>query len=145
MWCPGSWHFTARFQICHNIPTYQSCTFQKIYCVGKVKPQTKWPGRFKKTKSSRNKVLYIIASIHLKWIDEFIEEISVLVRVVVLYMGYWEPEELSPLLYINLSVAKNFPFYVQDICKVRSPKTCISTLLTINLQTQDQCTWVEFV
>jgi hypothetical protein len=25
------------------------------------------------------------------------------------------PEELSPLLYINLSVAKNFPFYVQDI------------------------------
>jgi hypothetical protein len=44
----------------------------------------------------------------------------------------WKPEELSPVLYINLSVAKNFPFYVQDIRKVRSCKTCISTLLTIN-------------
>jgi hypothetical protein len=70
----------------------------------------------------------IIASIHLKWLDEFIEEISVFVRVVVLYIGYWI------LLYINLSVTKNCPFYVQDIWKVRSCKTCISTLLTINLQ-----------
>jgi len=51
------------------------------------------------------------------------------------YIG-WKPEELSPVLYINLSVAKNFPFYVQDIWKVRSCKTCISTLLTINLQTK---------
>jgi hypothetical protein len=38
------------------------------------------------------------------------------------YIG-WKPEELSPVLYINLSVAKNFPFYVQDIWKVRSCKT----------------------
>ena len=51
------------------------------------------------------------------------------------YIG-WKPEALSPVLYINLSVAKNFPFYVQDIWKVRSCKTCISTLLTINLQTK---------
>ena len=51
-------------------------------------------------------------------------------RVVVLYIGYWI------LLYINLSVTKNCPFYVQDIWKVRSCKTCISTLLTINLQTK---------
>jgi hypothetical protein len=27
----------------------ESCTFQKIYRVGKVKLQTKWPGRFEKT------------------------------------------------------------------------------------------------
>jgi hypothetical protein len=27
----------------------ESCTFQKIYSVGKVKLQTKWPGRLKKT------------------------------------------------------------------------------------------------
>ena len=51
------------------------------------------------------------------------------------YIG-WKPEELSPVLYINLSVAKNFPFYVQDIWKVRSCKTCVSTLLKINLQTK---------
>ena len=69
----------------------------------------------------------IFTSIHLKWIDEFIDEISV--------FG-WKPEELSPVLYINLSVAKNFPFYVKDIWKVRSCKTCISTLRTINLQTK---------
>jgi len=51
------------------------------------------------------------------------------------YIGC-KPEELSPLLHINLSVTKNCPFYVQDIWKVRSCKTCISTLLTINLQTK---------
>ena len=52
------------------------------------------------------------------------------------YIG-WKAEELSPLLYINLSIAKkNLPFYVQDIWKVMSCKTFISTLLTINLQTK---------
>jgi hypothetical protein len=48
------------------------------------------------------KVLSVIfTSIHLKWIDEFIEEISVFARVVLLnYIG-WKPEELPPVLYIN--------------------------------------------
>jgi hypothetical protein len=48
----------------------------------------------------------------------------------------WKPAVLSPLLHVNLSVAKNFPFYVQDIWKVRLCKTYISTSLTINLQTK---------
>jgi hypothetical protein len=60
------------------------------------------------------------------------------------YIG-WKPEELSPVLYINLSVAKNFPFYVQDIWKVRSCKTCISTLLTINLQTKTHHTHTKLL
>ena len=35
------------------------------------------------------KITIVVDNKPLKWIDEFIEEISVFVRVVVLYIGYW--------------------------------------------------------
>jgi hypothetical protein len=45
----------------------ESCTFQKIYTVGKVKPQTKWSIRLKKTNANLGEnYLKKIVVLHLK-------------------------------------------------------------------------------